>query len=174
MPETRHPSRREQYFSSRPWGDTSTLVSEVSTKRTSASIHIWANGHYHESCVFKPHSSNSDKLSTHVRVMTHLGTSIRLLFRACDWCGLGSVLPFSLSFEVQHRCCIMVASGALLQLEESFRFRWEVVPNTGMHWGDSWGERDLQQILVFIQMIHTNDELSCTLSEASHANRTCC
>lgn len=182
MPETRHPSRREQYFSSRPWDDISTLVSEVSTKRTSASIHIWANGHYHESCGFKAHSSNRDKVSTRIRVTTYVGL---LLFNFFSGPAISVVLALSflsvlaLKFNTvvelyYTQSSIMVAPGALLQLEESFRFRWEVVPNSGIAWRRQLKERDSQQILIFAQMIHANDELSCTLSEASHANRTCC
>jgi len=55
-------------------------------------MHIWANGHYHESCLFKAHSSNSDKLSTPIRVTTHLRL---LLFIFSSGSATGVVLALS-------------------------------------------------------------------------------
>lgn len=122
------------------------------------------------------------KVSTHVRVTTYVGLLLFIFFSgpaisvvlALSFLSV-LALKFNTGVELYYtQSSIMVAPGALLQLEESFRFRWEVVPNSGIVWRRQLKEWDSQQILIFAQRIHANDELSCTLSEASHANRTCC
>lgn len=72
------------HFSSRSWGEISTFVSEMSKKRTLASIHIWANCHDHESLCLELTPHNSEKLVTHMRVVVFYSSRsfMHLLFRA--------------------------------------------------------------------------------------------